>query len=310
MAIIRTAVLIAALMAVPSAHAGEVVDRIVAVVNGEIITLFELNTNLKPFLQQFKGRTLSDEDKAAIAKVRRDLLNSMVEDELLNQEVAKYGITVSDSEVETELASNIKRSNLTREQFEEQLKLEGMTIEQLKERIGKDILKHRLLGVMVKRKVVVSDEEIREYYDAHADSYLEGKKVELSVILAPTVDSAEDIRTRIEKGELTFADAASLYSQGPGAKQGGALGEFAWIDIDGAWRDALAEVSEGGMSRPFEFRGFGALLQLDKVAGGGQKPFETVANEIRAQLYQKQMKERFADYMRQLRENALVDIKL
>lgn len=311
LAFIRTAVLVAALAAVPAAAmAGEVVDRIVAVVNGEIITLFELNTNLKPFLEQFKGHTLTDEDKASIAKVRTQLLDSMIEDELMDQEVKKYGITVSDTEVENELESTIKRSKLSREDFEEQLKLEGMTVGEFKKRIGKDILKHRLLGAMVKRKVVVSEEEVREYYDAHTQDYVQDKKVGLSVILAPSVASAQDIRDRIEKGELTFADAAGLYSQGPGADQGGSLGEVAWADIDSAWRDALAGVEAGGVSQSFEFRGFGALLSLDSVDGGGAKPFEEVADEIRNMLYQKQMQERFKQYMAELRSNALVDIKL
>ena len=228
----------------------------------------------------------------------------------MDQEVKKYGVTVSEAEIENELGATITRSKLSREDFIQQIKLEGMSLEEFKKRIGKDILKHRLLGAMVKRKVVVSEEEVREYYDAHTQDYVQDKKVELSVILAPSVASAQDIRDRIEKGEVGFADAAGLYSQGPGADQGGSLGEVAWADIDSAWRDALAGVEDGGVSQPFEFRGFGALLMLDAVSGGGAKPFEEVADEIRNMLHQKQMQERFKQYMAELRDNALVEIKL
>ena len=307
---LSSAVLVATLLAVQVAFAGEVVDRIVAVVNGEIITLFELNERLKPVLERFKGHKLSDKEKEAIGKVREDLLEKMVEDVLLQQEVTRMGVTVTDGEVQNELDSIRTRSSLTPEAFEEQLKLEGLTVDDMKKRIRDDILKHRLLGFMVKRKVVVSDEEIKAYYDANAARYVQDKSVDLSVILTPSVPSAEEIRARIEKGEVLFEDAARLYSEGPGASQGGGLGELVWGDMAEAWRDALTDVAPGGMSTVFEFRGFGALLKLNKVLGGAQQPFEEVKKDIRNTLYQRQVEERFTDYMQELRANAVVDIKL
>lgn len=310
MAILRTAVLVAMLVVVPAAHASEVVDRIVAVVNGEIITLFEVNEHLKPYLNRFKGRELTSEDKAAIKRTREELLNKMVEEKLLDQQVKMLGVTVSDTEVETELESIRNRNKLSAEQFEEQLKLEGLTLEAMKKRIGDDILKHRLLGFMVKRKVVVSDEEVREYYESNKSSFVKGKQVDLSVILSPTLDAAQELRSRILKGELTFADAAQLYSQGPGASQGGGLGTMQWIDIAPDWRDALVDVAEGGLSEAFDFKGFGAILKLNGVGGGDALPFEAVEKEIRNTLYQRQLDVRLKEYMQELRSNAVIEMKL
>ncbi len=310
MAITRAVVLVTMILAAQAALAGEVVDRIVAVVNGEIITLFEVNEHLKPMLARFKGRELSEQDKQGIAHARKELLDKMIEDRLLDQQVKKLGVTVAEFEVENELERIRTQSKLDPEDFEQQLKLEGLTVDQMKQRIRDDILKHRLLGAMVKRKVVVSEEEVRAYYDAHKADYIQARNVDLSVILAPSLAQAEELARRIAKGELTFEDAAREYSQGPGAAQGGSLGTMDWPDLAPDWRDALVGVQTGGMSKPFDFRGFGAVLKLNAEAGGGERPFEDAKNEIDKKLYQQQLEERFSEYIQGLRENAVIDVKL
>ncbi len=308
--LLRILVIVCVLLAARPVPAAEVVDRIVAVINGQVVTLFELNNHLKPYLERFRGRQLSDEEKAAIGRMRSDLLDKLVDDILIAQEVEKLQLKATDVEVENAVENFRKKNGLTKEDFDKQLKLEGLGREQFADQMRKDILKHRLLGFMVRRKVVVSDEEVRAFYDSHQADYMRDKTVALSAILLPKEQDGTQLRERIEKGEIAFADAANLYSQGPGVGSGGSLGTLAWTDLAEDWRQALADVPKGGTTLPFLFRDFTALLHVDELQAGDVKPYEEVKEEIRDRLFQKQVEERYEEFMTKLRSEAVVEIKL
>ncbi|MDY7000332.1 MAG: SurA N-terminal domain-containing protein [Thermodesulfobacteriota bacterium] len=291
-------------------QAGELVNRIVAVVNGEIITLFELNERVKPLLDHFKGREIGEREKAAILKIKEDLLNSMVEDLLLRQEVEKIGIEVSDVEVETQIQEFKKGNNLNEEEFLKQLRLEKMTREDFAEKIRQDILKHRLLSFMVRRKVVVTKEEIEECFKADKQNFALDKKVHLGLIVLGSGNSAALIKKRIEDQELSFADAADIYSQGPGAGSGGDIGLLSWKDLDTEWKEALKDVCAGQITEPFVVRGREALLLLKSEVSGSEQPLNKVKDEIQKKIYKEKLEAGFNEYMDTLRANAVIDIKL
>lgn len=309
-ALLRIFLILCILLAARPVPAAEVVDRIVAVVNGQIVTLFELNTHLKPMLERYRGKQLTDEEKLGIAKMRMQLLDKMVEDILIAQEVEKLKLSATDVEVDNAIENFRKQNGLSKEDFDKQLKLEGLTREEFAARIRKDILKHRLLGFMVRRKVVVSDEEAQAYYDEHSADFTSDKTVALSAILLPLGQDGEALRQRIEKGEISFADAANLYSDGPGVGQGGALGTLDWKDLAEDWREALTGVPQGGITEPFPFRDHVALLRVDELTSGDVQPFETVKEEIRNRLFQQQVEERYDEFMDKLRSEAVIEIKL
>lgn len=307
--ILRLALVVGLLLAAVPARA-EVVDRIVAVVNGQAVTLFELNQHMRPLLDRFRGRELTMQEKAAIAKMRTDLLQKIIDDMLITQQVEKLGLSATEVEVQNSVERFYKQNGMTAEDFDKQLLLEGMTREDFAQKVRQDILKHRLLGFMVRRKVVVSDEEVKAYYEKHIESFRRDKEVALSVILLPLAEDADALRGRIAGGELAFADAADLYSRGPGVGQGGSLGRLAWVDLAQDWRDSLEGVAPGGMTRPFDFRGHTAILRLDDLREGETRPLEEVKEEIRDRLFGIQAEARFSEYMQTLRDEAVIEMKL
>jgi len=307
--ILRLALVVGLLLAAVPARA-EVVDRIVAVVNGQAVTLFELNQHMRPLLDRFRGRELTMQEKAAIAKMRTDLLQKIIDDMLITQQVEKLGLSATEVEVQNSVERFYKQNGMTAEDFDKQLLLEGMTREEFAQKVRQDILKHRLLGFMVRRKVVVSDEEVKAYYEKHIESFRKDKEVALSVILLPLAEDADALRGRIAGGELAFADAADLYSRGPGVGQGGSLGRLAWVDLAQDWRDSLEGVAPGGMTRPFDFRGHTAILRLDDLREGETRPLEEVKEEIRDRLFGIQAEARFSEYMQTLRDEAVIEMKL
>ncbi|MBT8763165.1 SurA N-terminal domain-containing protein [Desulfohalobiaceae bacterium Ax17] len=290
--------------------AEEIIDRIVAIVNGEIITLFELNERVKPYLERFKGKELGPAEKQAIRELKKQLLDQMINDILLRQEAEKYKIEVSDMEIENFIRQFKQRNNLTEEQFLNQLKLQGLTREDYKRQVRNNIIKHRLIGAMVKRKVVVTQEEIERYYNEHKQDFDTEKKVHLKLILLPTLEEAKQIRNKIMAGEMTFEQAAKKFSQGPSAESGGDLGFVNWKDLAKEWKQAIKGLKQGEITSVFSLNNKGAILKVEESLSGQPKPLKEVEDEIRKIIYQPRLEERFREYMRSLREKAVIDIRI
>ncbi|TVQ97592.1 MAG: peptidylprolyl isomerase [Desulfovibrionales bacterium] len=292
------------------ATARDVVDRIVAVVNGDVITLFELNQRFRPVVEQFQGQELGDAEARMLLDGKRRLLDRMVEEVLLRQEAQRLDIEVSDVEVQNQLRQLRERAGLTESQFLEQLTLQGLTREQYERRLRDEMIRHRLLSLMVRRKVVVTTDEVRAYYQANQERFAQQRQVRLGLIMLASRDAAEDLRSRLVDGDLTFAEAAQRYSQGPAAEQGGDIGQFAWQDLSPEWRGAVESLHVGDVSSVVLIQDRPALIQLLDEQAGELKALTDVEDEIREALMEPRLEERYDEYLENLRNRALIDIRL
>lgn len=293
-----------------TASARDVVDRIVAVVNGEVVTLFELNQRFRPVVEQFQGQELGDAEKRMLLDGKRQLLDRMIDEILLRQEAQRLEVTVTDLEVQTQMRQLRDRAGLSERQFQEQLTLQGLTQEQYERRLRDDMLRHRLLGFMVRRKVVVTSDEIRAFYEANQDEFAQQRRVRLGLILFDSPESAEEVLARVRAGELPFAEAAGRYSRGPGADQGGDMGMFAWGDLSPDWRGAVEPLRVGDVSAVVQIQGRPAVIKLLGEEAGDQKALADVEEQIREMLMEPLLDERYDLYMENLRNRALIDVRL
>jgi peptidyl-prolyl cis-trans isomerase SurA len=290
--------------------AQEVVDRIVAVVNGELITLFELNQRFKPILDQFDGQDVQAEDAAQLLQAKRKLLDQMVDDILLRQEAERMELTVSDVEVQNHLRQVREQAGVTNAQFQEQLKSQGLDPEMYEQRIRDEILQHRLLSFMIRRKVVITEQEIQDYYRDHPGEFSQQRQVHLALILFASRSQAEQVVQELRDGTISFDQAARQYSRGPGAAQGGDIGVLAWNDLAGAWRSALEGLEVGRMSPLFSVQDQPALLKLLDEKAGEVKPLPEVQDQIREKLMQPRLEARYDEYLDRLRDQSVIDIRL
>ncbi|NDV24488.1 SurA N-terminal domain-containing protein [Desulfovibrio sp. JC022] len=288
----------------------KVVDGIVAVVNGEVVTMYELNRKMAPIMKQFKGKTLSAVEVEQLKKIRQQILDRFINEIIIDQESKRLKVDVSTQDVETEIKAIKEKSNLSDEEFERQLELQKTNLTKFKEKIGKDIRKHRLLSYKIKSKVVVTDNEIKAAWNStRTDQGDVAKSVHLKLILFPENVSAEQVREQIMVGETTFEEAADKYTTGPGAGSGGDLGVLEWDDLAQTWHDALEGLKPGGVSKPFEVQSFNALLKLDSYVNTEEASFEDSKQEIYQRLYRQKQDELFAGFIKKLREKAVIELK-
>ncbi|MFN8178497.1 MAG: peptidylprolyl isomerase [bacterium] len=238
---------------------GEVVDRIVALVGDEIVLLSEVDEEL--YLESLRG-TLDLNDVKAVADHRKDVLDALVEGKVLLEEARRQGIRVDKADVDRALdaqIADVRHRFPTEDAFLAQLAKEGTTIEQLREsqrsKIEEQLMVRQLVTKTVSSKVEVDEREIRAYWDEHhADIPRVPARIDLSRILvglhsSDVVDSAAVRRAQIVKERLDagedFATLAKVFSEGPGADQGGDIGWVRREDLDPVIAAAVQGLAAG-----------------------------------------------------------------
>lgn len=287
-------------------------NKVAAVVNGQVITMFDLQKNALPELTRARLNPNNPAQAKAVDKIFRKVLDMMIMDILLAQEAKRLKISISPSEVDNELAKLMKSRNLTKEQFEAQLAQQKMTVAELRKTFEKTLLRQKIMGMEVGRKVVVTPEEIKEYYEANKNNLYDRSGLHMGVLVyAPNVN-AQALAAQIRAGKLSFEEAARKYSIAPNKDKGGDMGPVEWDRLNPEWEARLNKMKPGDVTELFDLQGRKAQVHLFRPGGGADKPLtlQQATPQIDAILRQPKAMERFEDYTAQLRNKAVIDIRL
>lgn len=289
----------------------ELLDRIVAKVNGDIITLYELQAAATPELMRSGLNRGASQDEPKVREVYSRVLDLMISDILLFQEAEKLQITAGQDEIENELRTLIQRTGLSPAAYEQQLKTQGATLDTVRTRIRKNILQNRLTTIMITRKIVVTQDEIKAYYDANQAHFTTARSLELAMLPLSRDADAQAVADAVNSGNITFEQAISQYSTSPNASNGGAIGTLKWSDISAEWQNALGGVQAGAVSRPITAaNGSQILLKVVNIIQGRALTIEEATPEIEARLREPKLAQRAEEYIKQLRDKAVIDILL
>lgn len=312
--------LFAGLAVSTAALAGELVDRVVAVVNDDVITLSELEEEAAPAFARIRAEAPPEEVDAAISKARLELLRSMIDHRLLLQRAAKRQIEVSDAELNAAIDRIMEQNNLTVEQFREQLATMGVSEEKYRASLRDQILRSRLLSFEIRSKVVITNEQIEAYY---REKYMQGNAEEGYHILQfgsgwaetgrsaskeEALKRAEQLREMVMAGE-NFNEIAKNYSDLPSGVDGGDIGTFKKNELADYMWQAIKDLHPGEVSPVIETPvGFQFFKLLSQSSDGviAQAPLENVREEIKATLYDQELKKKFEYWVKELRENSYV----
>lgn len=288
----------------------DVVDRIVAVVNDEVITMSELQTMAKNIESGAGMKPSPKEDK----ELQRQMLDALIDRKLAREEAKKRGISLSEKEIDQAVAQFRKRNNLTDdESFNKALSNAGLTLKEVKQQIGDQLIQERLLQVMVGTKVMVSDAEIRRVYDERfkqGGGRLHLINAKLAYPPGATEAQKEEIRKKTEKVLTEIKQGGSFMEV---AKRNSLdatdMGFVDQNDIDpklAEFLDKLKPKEVAPVQTPAGFQ----LIQVLERRTGESRPFEEMAPQIRRMLMQREMEKQFGDWIKTLREKAHIKIML
>lgn len=162
----------------------EIVDRIVAIVNDELITYSQLTEAFKPFEKKIRERNYSLEQEMEIRfRIRSNLIQQMIDQKLTDQEMTKAKITVSEAEVSGYIERIKQVNSFTDEDLRQQLGKEGVSFEQYTKEIRNLLLRNKLIQYQIKSRIVITPEEIEAYYDDHKDEFGEKTLEDVSLLI-------------------------------------------------------------------------------------------------------------------------------
>jgi peptidyl-prolyl cis-trans isomerase SurA len=290
--------------------AAEVVDRIVAEVNNDIITMSELRILAKSIEAQSGIKPNSESDK----KMQRQMLEALIDRKLALEEAKRRGIKVTPKEVDETLDQFKQRNHLPDDQaLAKALANEGLSLKEFKQQIENQLTQDRLLQLTVGSKVVVTDAEVRRVYDERFKTG--GTQVHLLTLKMPfppgaTEAQKEEVKQKAEailndvKRGLSFSEAAGKFSLSPMD-----VGYVAQNDLDPRLGDYLGKLNPKEVLPVATPEGF-QLVQLLGRRTGEARPFEEVAPEIRRILTRQAMEGEFREWVKTLREKAHIKIML
>lgn len=288
------------------------VSRIAAVVNGDMITVRELEKALQP---ELSGQKIdAKKNPQMVSMVRKAVLDKMINEKIILQQATKENITVTDAEVSAAADQMISDSRMTREVFLSQMSKEGISEKMFLDQIRFQLLSQRLMGRNVVSKVVVTEDEINDYYRKNMAGFATGR-ARVGFIVYPVDADATRWARDIASGKVTFAQAAKAVSVGPNAEGGGDLGFVELSDMAPGMLEQVSRMKKGEVSPLLDVvpnKVQIALLDVEAADDAAVKdavPDAASAKRIEQILRGPRLQERFQQYTAQLRDKALVDIR-
>jgi len=304
----------------PTSSSEAVVDRVVAMVNQEIITLSEVEKRIPPQKEEVvtEDRLQKQERTQAL---HRQVLEKLIEEKLIDQEAKKSAVKVSSREVDAAVEEVKRRNGATQEDLERALAVEGLTLETYKKQIEKTIQRQRLINWSVKVEEKAGEKDLREFYKKNISRYRPNETYRPAQILfvipkEATPGEIREIRKRcqnvlekIRKGE-DFGELAVLYSEDTSNKDRGDLGYFKKGELLPIFEKEALRLKVGEVSEIIrtEF-GFHIIKLLDRK-GTDPLPFEEVVERVKADYYESEMEKAFRQFLTTLKEKAVIEIKL
>ncbi len=311
----------AALLAAPTfaGAAPRMLDRVAATVNDEMILYSEVFERAAPEIAalESEGQATPERRKAAL----KHGLEELIADRLLVAEERSSGIEVGEQEVEMAVEDVRRQNGMDAATFERALASKGQSMAAYREKIRKDLAAMKLIGMKVRSKIKISDEDLKGEYVRQ--SKLDEAEVEVHarhiVIQVPKDASKEVEQEAFERakalslrarGGEDFGDLARKHSEGPSKADGGDVGFFKRGEMVAAFDTVAFGLEPGGVSEPVRSPFGWHVIQVLERRAGKVRPFDEVKDELRDRLWRDQMQRHTEQYVSDLRKQATVEIRV
>jgi len=307
--------------------AAQLVDRVVAVVNDEVITMSEVNDEGKGYFKKINDQAPPSQVEDALSRAREEILNNLIDKKLIAQEAAKKGISVSQAELQAATEQMLSKNNITKEMLLVQLETMGMNFDGYLDTLRNQILQSKLVNYEIRSKIIITDDMILDYYDTNYTRHISsggyylmqmgfvwgksGRQASAPNRYADKMDAkkrAERVHALVSKGQ-DFRMLAKKFSDLPSASDGGDLGVFQEDEMAPYMRDAVLKLAPGAISEIVETPSGYQFFKLLSSKDGQivvQTSFDSVKEEIRAKLYDEQLKGQFNEWVKKIKEQAYI----
>jgi peptidyl-prolyl cis-trans isomerase SurA len=288
-----------------AASGSVVVDRVVAVVNDEIITMSDLQR------EGAKKTGLTDE---------RLILEDMIDRKLQIAAAKRTGMDVTDKELDDTVADIMKRNSMDSRQFEAALAKEGLTLEQYKAELREQLTLSRVFNKYVRSGIAVDEAEMRAYYERNSKSFSLPEEIRVRHIFLKLQDKAtpaqqkavrdkaQSVYDLAKKGE-SFAGLVKKYSDAETAAQDGDLGFLQRGNAIPEIEEAARTLKPGEIAGPLQCDGGFHIIRVEDMRTP-IKPYDKVKDEIAKTIYEQKMENTYRSWLQTLRSESHIENRL
>lgn len=246
------------------------------------------------------GETISEDElyDAMAEKYGADTLNSLINDVLIEKEVTKEKITVSNKEIESEL-EDLKDSYGGEAAFNEAISASGVTLSDVK----KDVKDYIKVEKLLKPRITITDEEMKTYFEENKDSFAQAEQVKASHILVDDEKTAKEIAKKLAAG-ADFASLAKKYSTDTtSAENGGDLGYFAKGEMDKAFENAAFALKINEISDPVKTDYGYQIIKVVEKKEAKEANYEDNKKQIKDAIFDEKIQTEYSTWLDELKKD-------
>lgn len=305
-----------------SSSSGKVVDQVVGVVDGEVITLSEVDGAMP---QYGKANILDEgnplDKEIRLRQARKEILDLLIEDKLLQKVANRFGIKIEKEEVDKAMEKIRLEGFQNDERMKRDLVAHGFSLEGYRHFLTGEYRRAKIVDVLIKPDVSMAEDKLREYYQSHATNYIFPEvRVRQILIQVPAEATDKDWQTAKRKMEkvlqelkkgATFEKMASLYSDdAASARSGGDLGFFTKGEMVPTLEAVVFNMQVGDLSGIIQSSQGLHLLKVTEKKPGSISSYDEVKPRVMADYYQEQVTKLYAKWLQDLKARSNVEIKL
>ncbi|MCX5708053.1 MAG: peptidyl-prolyl cis-trans isomerase [Candidatus Omnitrophica bacterium] len=272
-------------------------EKIVAVVNNEIITQRDLEAFLNFMRIQLSKEYSAKELDEKIAVMKSDLLDRLIEDRLILQEARRNNLKADEGRIKAKIDELKKRYDSPTD-FENSLKNQGLVESDLEARVRDQILMYNIVEVKIRDKIVIKPAEITEYYNKNTSEFNLSEERDFHSLAGADESDARKAVESLKQGKdmKTVAKETAFSLNAFSARKNGELKK----DVE----DVLFSLNSGEVSDPIKIKDSYYVFQLFKIKPAHQQALSEVQEAIHATLYEKKMQEAMTKWVEELKKKA------
>jgi parvulin-like peptidyl-prolyl isomerase len=276
-------------------------DKVVAVVNNEIITQKDLDGFIAFMRVQLAKEYSVMQLEQKIDSMKPDLLQRLIEDRLILQEAKKSKISIDKNRIKAKI-TELKRAHNTEKEFQDFLVQQGVTEADLEQKMKDQMMTYEIVENTIKNKIVVKPSEITEYYEKNMGQFIVEEQREFISIVTEDQALAGKVCADLKAGkvlpavEVEYSVKANTFS----AKKGGELKK----EIE----EVVFAMNVNDVSDPVKIDNAYYVFQLIKITPEYKQQLLDAQNSINQTLFNQKMQEDMVDWLEQLKKKAYIKI--
>jgi peptidyl-prolyl cis-trans isomerase SurA len=306
-------ILLPSLVLAPVPGGAEIIEKVVAKVNGQIITLSDFQS------RQIAAAQAARVDPAGVGAFLRQqnakILQDAIDEILILQKAEDSGIRAPAEWIDESIEGIRKDNKITSdEQFQDALAREGLTLAELRQNIERGVLRRIVMQRDIQPKIEATETELRaEYEKLKATEFTKPATVTLQEILvkedAGGAALARELAEKARAGE-DFAVLAKAHSAAPSRANGGELGQLSQGEINPELEKVAFALPAGSVSDPLPVEGGYRIVRVMAKTSGSTTPYDAAKDSVRDRLMMSRFEAAYDAYMQELRKTASVELRV